>query len=680
MKTPVSRAVLIELAFVLLAFLAIAYIPCYADTLYVSREGKPEWSGKLPSPRADGTDGPLPSLAAARDKVRILRKSKDRRSIHIVIRGGTYILSEPLVLEPNDSGTSISPVIYEAYPGERPVISGGQIITGWREGKQGIWTADYAAPTSQLFVNGNRAKRTRFPRNGYFRIEGASSTDPNFVLHFSGDDVKPEWASTGAEVVVLLAWAEMRRPIVGVTPSQHTAILAGPSRSSTHEDAARYWIENIPGDPREEGSWQQDTLRGTISYKPYKEDNVPKSEFVTPRLSQLIILHGDPDSGQLVHDIQFRGLSFQHTSWTLPPEGFADSQAAHAADSAVKAVGATRVVIADCSFSALGGYALHFQKGSQNNLVDGNNFYDLGGGGIRVGEEHTASAEINQTKSNVIANNDIHNVGLVYPSAVGIWVGQSSDNVISHNHIYNIPYSGISVGWTWGYGKSAAEHNRIEFNHIHDIGGVLSDLGGIYLLGMQPGTVVRNNVIHDIHCFTYGAWGIYLDEGTSNVLVTDNIVYNTQIAGFHQHFGRDNVITNNIFAFGDSYQVMRTKSEPTLSFTFDHNIVLFNHGMLLGQNWSGDGYKMDNNIYWDMRNPNPLFAGRTWEEWKQAGNDVHSEVADPDFVSPLSYDFRFNSSSPALTMGFRPIDVHSVGPVRSNAKSTPRNNFDANGK
>ncbi|MDR3792827.1 MAG: right-handed parallel beta-helix repeat-containing protein [Terracidiphilus sp.] len=659
-QTPVARA-----SVTLITFLAITFASCFAKTLYVSTEGKSGWSGRLPAPNVDATDGPLPSLAAARDMLRVLRKENHRESYDVVVRGGTYYLTETLIYEPEDSGSPAAPIVYRAYPGERPVISGGQAITGWHKGDDGIWTADYTAPTSQLFVNGNRLERTRSPRNGYLRIEGASSKEDEFVLHYGGDDIKPEWAKSGAEVVVLLAWTEMRRPIIAVNPDRHTAVLGGASRPSTHEDAARYWIENVPGALKDEGEWQQDMQHGTISYKPHKGENVQTSEVVAPHLSQLVFLDGKPESGELVHDIQFRGLSFQHTSWTLPPNGFADSQAAHVADSAFKASGTIRIEISGCTFSSMGGYALHIQKGSRENTVDSNNFYDLGGGGIRIGEERISDKEEGQTKANIITNNEIHDVGLIYPSAVGIWVGQSSGNVLSHNHIHNIPYSGISVGWTWGYGQSAADHNLIEFNHIHDIGGTLSDLGGIYLLGAQPGTIVRNNLIHGIYCFTYGAWGIYLDEGSSNILVTNNVVYNTQIAGFHQHYGRDNIIENNIFAFGKKFQIMRTKAEATRSFTFERNIILSDHGELLGQNWSGCGYRMDRNIYWDIRNMNPLFDGHTWKEWTKAGNDAHSLVTDPGFVSPLSYNFRLNKASPAFKLGFRSIDVSHVGPIQS---------------
>lgn len=264
---------------------------------------------------------------------------------------------------------------------------------------------------------------------------------------------------------------------------------------------------------------------------------------------------------------------------------------------------------------------------------------------------------------NEISGNDIHHLGYVYPPAVGVFVLQASRNHIAHNHIHDLFYTAISVGWTWGYGENQSKENVIEYNHLHDIGkGMLSDMGGIYTLGMQPGTVIRNNLIHDITSFTYGGWGIYPDEGSSNMLIENNVVYRCASAGFHQHYGRENTVRNNIFAFNRDFQLMRTRAEPHLSFTFERNIVYFDQGRLLGSNWTGSQFRMDRNIYYDARSTPIRFAGKSWDEWKAAGQDIHSVIADPLFVNAENYDFRLRDNSPALKLGFRPIDLSTVGP------------------
>jgi len=243
---------------------------------------------------------------------------------------------------------------------------------------------------------------------------------------------------------------------------------------------------------------------------------------------------------------------------------------------------------------------------------------------------------------------------------------QSGSNRVAHNHIHDLFYTAISVGWNWGYQETPCRDNIVEFNHLHDIGqGVLSDMGAIYTLGIQRGTVLRNNLIHDVNSFSYGGWGLYPDEGSTDIIMESNVVYRCKSASFHQHYGRENVVRNNIFAFGAEHQLMRTREEEHLSFIFTNNIVYFDSGTLLGSNWKNDKFKIDRNLYFDARlgaSAGALkFAGASFEEWRQRGHDAHSLIADPLFLAPRQFDFRLQANSPARQLGFRPIDLSEVG-------------------
>ena len=190
-------------------------------------------------------------------------------------------------------------------------------------------------------------------------------------------------------------------------------------------------------------------------------------------------------------------------------------------------------------------------------------------------------------------------------------------------------------------------------------------MGAVYTLGIQKGTIIRNNLIHDVNAFTYGGWGLYTDEGSSDIMLENNVVYRCKSAGFHQHYGRENVVRNNIFAFNQEHQLMRSREEDHLSFTFEHNIVYFDSGDLLGSNWTNDQFRLDHNVYFDNRpeaRPDTLrFAGATLAEWRARGHDTHSLVADPLLFNPRAYNFRLNPNSPALKLGFTPIDLTRVG-------------------
>jgi parallel beta-helix repeat protein len=628
-------------------------------------------------------DGPIRTLAEARDAARARRQGGARGVITVAIRAGTYYLPETLVLGPEDSDT-----LWQAAPHEHSIISGGRRITGWQIDKLPILKADVAGlDFHQLFVAGRRVMRARTPNFGFFRIDGPSPQDKPIRLHYRGNDIRREW--TGAEIVAYFAWADVRMPIVNVDEAAHIAKLAGDPVASNQEADARYYIENTRDALDSPGEWYLDRAAHTVYYWPQEGDRLESVPVTAAVLPQLVRLDGRP--GQPVRNVVFRGLTFEHADWTLPPEGYADMQAAMPAPAAIVGEGAIDCAIDRCTIAHSGGYAVWFGRGSQRNRVTASELYDLGAGGVKLGEPMLRSNPADQNFENVVADNHIHDLGLVYAPAVGIWLLQSGRNQIVHNHVHDLGlvyapavgiwllqsgrnqivhnhvhdlfYTAISAGWTWGYGPNQSKGNLIAHNHLHDIGKqVLSDMGGIYTLGVQPGTEIRNNLIHDISSFTYGGWGIYPDEGSSNMRIEDNIVYACKSAGFHQHYGRENLVRNNIFAFNRENQLMRTRAEEHVSFTFERNIVYIDQGRLLGTNWTGDGFILRNNVYYDRRGPDILFLGTPFVDWQAAGHDTGSVIADPLFINAGNFDFRLRPKSPALRLGFHQIDMTTVGP------------------
>lgn len=645
--------------------------------LHVSPHGRDTWSGRSAEANRAGTDGPLATLSAALETARATRAAGQATDgVQILLRGGVYELDAPIRLSAADSGASAEqPLVIAAYRDERPVLSGGRRITGWRPSatRPGLWEAPVPEAASgawrfrQLFVNSERRQRARTPNEGWFRIQGASPQDKPAKLRFKPGDIQPAWAADGeVEVVAFLAWADLRMQIRSVDTSNHVAVLSGNPQPSNQEADARYYVENVPAGPDQPGEWYLDRRAGVVTCWPVAGEDLTRAVVVAPRLRELVVIEGDTAAQRPVRHVVFRGLTFAHTDWDLGPEGYADTQAAIGIAGDFRATAATDCGIEDCWFTRLAGYAVELGRGCQRWRVVGNEMFDLGAGGIRLGVTDPAGDEFVQNHGHTVTDNHIHDAGTIYPAAVGVFILQSGRNRVAHNHIHDLFYTAISAGWNWGYQETPCRENVIEYNHLHDIGrAVLSDMGAIYTLGIQKGTVLRNNLIHDVNAFTYGGWGLYTDEGSSDIVLESNVVYRCKSAGFHQHYGRDNLVRNNILAFNRENQVMRSRAEPHISFVFTNNIVCFDSGNLLGSTWANDNYRMGGNVYFDTRlgaRPEAMrFAGATLDEWRARGHDRDSLIADPLFVDPKRDDFRLRPESPALQLGFRPVDLSRVG-------------------
>ena len=669
---------------------------------FVATNGNDQWSGRLPKPNRAGTDGPFATLPGALKTVRGLRQQHDSaagQSPTVFISGGFYYLEAPVVLTPEDSG-----LLLAALPGSRPVLSGGRLVTGWKEvaiaGKK-LWAADIPSVRDgkwyfrELWVNGQRATRARHPNRGYLAIaeltdKAAEWTQGQTRFSFKQGDLKAWDTITNAEVVAMTKWVESRLPVIGVDEKEHI-VSFGKRSVFGLEKGDLYYAEGAFEFLDEPGEWYLDDPTGTLYYMPRPGEQLAKVQAIAPMLVQVMRFEGRPQAGQFVERVALHGLTLAHTEWCFPegfhsgkdkpiispgakPEAGGFSQAAAGVPGAVWGEGARDCIFEDCRFSNLGNYGLELTRGCQGNRILRCEFSDLGAGGMKIGEGGIRDQAAEQTSGNEICCCNIHDGGKMFASAIGIWIGQSPSNRLVHNLIHDFYYTGISIGWTWGYGPALATNNTVAFNHVHHIGvksggdgPILSDMAGIYTLGKQPGTTIRNNLWHDIAATRYGGWGIYFDEGSSGIVAESNLVYRTTHGGFHQHYGETNIVRNNIFAFARDQQIQRSRNEPHTSFSFVTNIVYFDSGKLLGSEWKGDtNYLMDWNVYFDTRTgarPGDLPVGPcSWQKWQERGHDQHSVVADPLFVAPRQNDFHLRAKSPALTIGFQPIDLSHVGP------------------
>ena len=634
---------------------------------------------------------PLASLTGARNAIRKYKKELNSTVPFIVtIADGIYTMNEPFVLTSEDGGTLEYPVVYKAEKGAKPVFSGGRKINGFKVNENGVWEVKIPECShnkwrfDQLYVNNKRAILARTPNTGFLKIDrvkeniweqgtGRIAKKAQQALMFDSQHLKSLQNLSTDELELLRFrtyhnWDLTIRYIDEIKVEKDSLALftsgEGMKPWNPIKKNGRIVFENFASALDSVGEWFLNT-KGILFYIPLPGQTPENTEVIVPVLENLIDVEGDIPNNKFVEHIKFEGITFKHCHYRLPQTGFEPSQAAVSINAAIMIQGAKNVTFSNCEISLTGQHALWFKRGSSNSLVEHCYFNNLGGGGIYLGEtaiikgiEHTQNIKLN--------NNIIHSGGQEFPPSVGIWIGHSSDNEITHNDIADFYYTGISIGWVWGYKPSVSKRNIVSYNHIHHIGwDLLSDMAAIYTLGKSEGSIISNNVIHHIHAYSYGGWGLYTDEGSTGILMENNLVFSTKTGGFHQHYGKDNIIRNNIFAYSKLYQLQCTRVEEHRSFDFTNNIIVFDESVVLNGAWNKIDIFMDYNIYWNTGGETYDFNGNSFEEWQQSGHDVESYIMNPNFNDAANFDFKLKNNE-IQKINFKPFDYTKAGVYGNN--------------
>jgi hypothetical protein len=555
------------------------------EFIYVATNGDDSNPGTLTQP--------LRTIVRARDLVRS-KTSAMTGDIVVYLRGGTYPQPATLSLGNADCGKGKSYVKYLAYPGERPLITGGKLILGWAlsDATKNIYSADGGATAfRQLYVNGKKATRARSPNLGtngelnFFRLSGWDKAAHNVQLPST---YVANWTNlTKVEMHLMTAWADNTLRVASISTSSSTAyvkfqspedgiLFARPNPRLDQQGwgAGRvFYFENALEFLDQPGEWYLDETTNTVYYKPRSGEDMATATVVAPMLETIVSVEGTSTSDQATN-IWFQGLTFAHSTYLRPSSsGYLDGQAGQynlTADAnnnqtvgrpaaGVRVTNANHIRFERNLFTQMAATGLDFVSGTHDDQIVGNVFTDIGGSGISIGkftanettEYHLAYDPTDKNEictRDTIANNYITNVTTEIQGACGIAAGYPAYVAIEHNEVAGANFTGISVGYGWTGATNAMTNNRINHNHIHHVANTLAGGAGISTQSNQgPASEIQYNYLHDIsqsEWHDYAVQGLFLDEGTSGYTVAHNLMVDTPGSLIAQNAGA-NLVTDN---------------------------------------------------------------------------------------------------------------------------------------
>ena len=575
--------------------LAGAAIAATQATFYVSPSGNDSNKGT--------ESAPFKTITQAQKAVRAINGSMTG-DIEVILREGTYVLPSTVNFDERDGGKNGHYVRYKAYKGEHPLITGGMGITGWKihDEKNNIWKAEGVDTRfRQIYVNNKKGIRARFPNlleNGdhnFFRLNKVDSVGSAFLLNNS-DIGEANWKNLDkVEIHLMIAWSENILRASKITsqgniskfepqdpertrlfrrkyPMLGTAFMSNPPKQQV------YYLENAYEFIDAPGEWYLDEKAKTLYYKAQEGENMQTANVVVPRINTLFSVLGKNTKNKVGY-MSFEGLTFAHTNYLRPSdEGFLDLQAGMfnidvidrgllqsnefllwRPDAGFRVENAHHFKISDCVFTQMAATGLDFVSGTNDDVIEGNVFYELGAAGIMLGkfsQDSTTEIHIpyNPTDKeeictrDTIRNNLVTNVTNEHQGAVGIGAGYPRDAVIEHNEVSYTNYSGISVGFGWADKQTAMNNNHINRNNIHHVARLLCDSGPIYTLSNQGESgEIQYNYLHDISQSTWSDYWIlpiYLDEGSSGFEVAYNVYENAPDGAGWEGVGTNNAGTN----------------------------------------------------------------------------------------------------------------------------------------
>jgi hypothetical protein len=535
----------------------------------------------------DGDDGgvgsiekPFATVMRARDAVRELVAEGLERDVTVLIRRGTYYLSEGIVFEGEDSGTEAFSISYMAYPGERARLVGGVEVEGWKRYEGEIFVADIpeGVEAGQVFEDGVRLTLARAPDEGYFHLESVVEGKVKTAFVYREEDLDLEGVDlSGAQIFIWPGhdWFSQDKPVGGVDADRRIIEMVGEGGYDMRS-GNRFFAYNALAFLDRPGECVIDAEEGKVYVWP-REGEIGERKIVLSTGEYVIGVHGTEE--EPVRNLHFAGLDVAGGNGDV-----------------VEFTGVEDCSIRFCLIENGKGNGVEVYGWAQRVRVYGNEIREHGQHGVALQGMGPPGPDVNFR--HVVENNHIHHCGRLVGHGYGVRIGQSGKNRVIHNHIHHMPrYATTIKGIRYQSLREQVEgvtfenrhdflhsrENLIAYNDIHDVNMDSQDTGAMESWGPGRDNVYDHNLIHDVGNDRFNLQsGIYLDDASDYFTVTNNIIYGVVGTGGDQCIfakGIGNRIENNVLVVGRTnvagIRSMEMGGERCDGHVYARNIVVF---------------------------------------------------------------------------------------------------------